>query len=150
MLKGSKEALAFLLITFLIFNWFFNPKKVLESWDLDLSNHTIQCYVCRRGQKLFWLSTPSTCFDIHSIGWYCWKGLSLSFLKLFRIENQLNIKKVMSKNAKASFCIFWRGQRPLYTEYTFNSFHMSKMSNLTLYTVLCKSHNHYFRPFRHE
>ena len=29
----------------------FNLKKVLESWDLDLSNHTIQCYVCRRGRK---------------------------------------------------------------------------------------------------
>ena len=24
----------------------FNPKKVLESWDWDLSNHTIQCNVC--------------------------------------------------------------------------------------------------------
>ena len=43
----------------------FNPKKVLESWDLDLSNHTIQCHVCWRGRKLFWLLTPSTCFDIH-------------------------------------------------------------------------------------
>ena len=61
----------------------FNPKKVLESWDLDLSNHTIQCYVCRRGRKLFRLLTPSTSFDIHSIGWYGWKGLSLSFPKLF-------------------------------------------------------------------
>ena len=61
----------------------FNPQKVLESWHLDLSNHTIQCYVCRRGRKLFRLLTPSTCFDIHSIGWYGWKGLSLSFPKLF-------------------------------------------------------------------
>ena len=25
----------------------FNLQKVLESWDLDLSNHTIQCYVCQ-------------------------------------------------------------------------------------------------------
>ena len=30
----------------------FNPKKVLESWDLDLSNHTIQCNVCRKGSKV--------------------------------------------------------------------------------------------------
>ena len=32
----------------------FNPKKVLESWDLDLSNHTIYYYVCQsmsKGQK---------------------------------------------------------------------------------------------------
>ena len=61
----------------------FNPQIVLESWDLDLSNHTIQCYVCQRSRKLFQLSTPSTCFNIHSIGWYGWKGLSLSFPKLF-------------------------------------------------------------------
>ena len=61
----------------------FNPKKVLESWDLDLSNHTIQYHVCQRGQKLFQLSTPSTCFNIHCIGWHGWKGLSLSFPKLF-------------------------------------------------------------------
>ena len=61
----------------------FNPQKVLENWDLDLSNHTTQCYVCRRGQKLFRLLTPSTCFNIHCVGWYGWKGLSLSFPKLF-------------------------------------------------------------------
>ena len=36
-----------------------------------------------KGRKLFWLSTPLTCFDIHSTGWYGWKGLSLSFSKLF-------------------------------------------------------------------
>ena len=24
----------------------FNPKKVLENWDLGLSNHTIKSYVC--------------------------------------------------------------------------------------------------------
>ena len=41
--------------------------------------------------------------SIHGIGWYGWKGLSLSFSKLFRIENWLNIKKVMSETVKASF-----------------------------------------------
>ena len=68
---------------FLNIQLIFNPQKVLESWDLDLSNHTIQCYVCWRGRKIFRLLTPSTCFNIHSIGWYGWKGLSLSFPKLF-------------------------------------------------------------------
>ena len=61
----------------------FNPKKVLESWDLDLSNHTIQCNVCRsmlKGSKVEITFDP---FDIHGIGWYGWKGLSLSFPKLF-------------------------------------------------------------------
>ena len=47
----------------------FDPQKVLKSWDLDLFNHTFQWYVCQRGRKLFWLSTPLTCFNIHSIGW---------------------------------------------------------------------------------
>ena len=60
--------------------------------------------------------------------------------KIFSIENWINIKKVMSKNVMSPYSIFWRGQRPLYTEYTFNPFNMSKMSNITLYTVLCKSH----------
>ena len=32
---------------------------------------------------------------------------------------------------------------------SFDPFDMSKMSNITLYIVLCKSHKHYFRPFRH-
>ena len=48
------------------------------------------------------------------------------------------------------YSIFWRGQRPLYTEYTFDPFNMSKMSNMTLYTVLYKSGKHHFQPFWHE
>ena len=61
----------------------FNPQKVLESWDLDLSNHTIQCYVCQsmlKGSKVKITFDP---FDIHNIRWYFWKGLNLSFPKLF-------------------------------------------------------------------
>ena len=71
MSKGSKEALTVLIDThvthvkrvkrlcyaemrdkhifahnFLNDQVIFNPQKVLESRDLDLSNHTIQCYVC--------------------------------------------------------------------------------------------------------
>ena len=81
--KGSKEALTVLIVihiihfegverslnsfthNFLSIQRIFNPQKVLKSWDLDLSNHAIQCYVCRRGWKLFRLSTPSTCCNIH-------------------------------------------------------------------------------------
>ena len=44
------------------------------------------------------LMTYINSVDIHSIIWYGWTALSLSFPKLFQIENQLNIKKVMSKN----------------------------------------------------
>ena len=36
--------------------------------------------------------------NIYSICWFGWKALSLSFLKLFLIENILNIKEVMSTN----------------------------------------------------
>ena len=51
--------------------------------------------------------TSSTCFNIHRIGWCGWKALSLSFPKLLQIENQLNIKKVMSINVSVcSFPIF--------------------------------------------
>ena len=79
-----------------------------------------------------------------------WKVSGSAFQNFFRIENPLNIKKVMSNNVMNPYSIFWRGQRPLYTKYTFDPFNMSKMSNITLYTVLCKSHKHYFRPFWHK
>ena len=29
-----------------------NPKKVFESWDWELSNHTIKFYVCRSMSKM--------------------------------------------------------------------------------------------------
>ena len=46
-------------------------------------------------------------FNIHSIWWYGWKALSLSFSKLFQIENPLSIKEVMSQNVcVCSFAIF--------------------------------------------
>ena len=46
-----------------------------------------------RGQRPLYTEYTFDPFDIHSIGWYGWKGLNLSFIK--RIENRLNIKKVM-------------------------------------------------------
>ena len=42
----------------------------------------------------------------------------------------------MSKNVVSPYSTFWRGQRPLYTEYTFDPFDMSKMSNIALYTAV--------------
>ena len=61
----------------------FNPQKVSESWDLDLSNHIIQCYVYQSMSKGSKVKITFNPFNIHSIGWYGWKGLSLSFPKLF-------------------------------------------------------------------
>ena len=101
MSKGSKEALTVLIVThithvkrvkrslnsfthnFLNIQRIFNPQKVLESWDSDLSNHTIQCYVCRNMSKGSKVKITFDPFDKHSIGWYGWKGLDLSFPKLF-------------------------------------------------------------------
>ena len=36
--------------------------------------------------------------NIYSFWWYGWKALSLSFQNFLRIENQLNIKKVIGRN----------------------------------------------------
>ena len=64
-------------------------------------------YIALQPLGAFDLSLTSSCFNIHSIGWYDWKALSLSFLKLFVDENHLNIKKVMSINVSVcSFPIF--------------------------------------------
>ena len=47
----------------------------------------------------------------------------------------------------STYSIFWRGQRPLYTKYTFDPLNMSKMCNIALYTVLQKVSNTTFDPF---
>ena len=74
MLKGSKEALTVLIVThvthakgvkrslnsfthnFLNIQPIFSPQKVLESWDLDLSNHTNAMYV--KGVKSYFDFQP--------------------------------------------------------------------------------------------
>ena len=38
---------------FLNIQQIFNPEKVLESWDLGLSNHIIKSYVCQRRRRWF-------------------------------------------------------------------------------------------------
>ena len=43
---GKRTYTHILFHNFLNTYWIFNPKKVLESWDLGLSNHTITLYVC--------------------------------------------------------------------------------------------------------
>ena len=81
--KHAVRAHNFFTHNFLNIQRIFNPQKVLKSWHLDLSNHTIQCYVCRnmlKGSKVEITFNP---FNIYSMRWYGWKGLSLSFPKLF-------------------------------------------------------------------
>ena len=69
---------------------------------------TSSTYIALQPLCVFDLSSTSlTWFIIHSIWWYGWKALSLSFSKLFADWNQLNIKKVMSKDVcVCSFPIF--------------------------------------------
>ena len=43
---GKRTYTHILAHNFLNTSWIFNPKKVLESSDLGLSNHTIKFYVC--------------------------------------------------------------------------------------------------------
>ena len=100
MSKGSKdyvmlkqETYTSLLITFLIFNQF----SIQKSFG-KLRLRPFQPY----HPKVKITFNP---FDTHSIGWYSWKGLSLTFM--------------------SPYSIFWRGQRPLYTEYTFDPLDMS-------------------------
>ena len=89
MSKGSKEALTVLIVTHV------THVKRVESllcikWPLAPQNMPYVCQSMLKGLKVKITFDP---FNIHSIGWYGWKGLSLSFPKLFQIENWLNIKK---------------------------------------------------------
>ena len=87
---------------FLNIQWNFNPKKVLEA-ETETFPTIPSSAMYVKGVESRNNFDP---FDIHSIGWYGWKGLSLSFPKPFWIENPFNIKKVMSKTVKASFYPF--------------------------------------------
>ena len=149
----------------------FNSQKVLESWDLGLFNHTIKCYLCRRCQRLFWPSTPPTCFNIHSIWWYGWKDLSLSFPKLFvdwkLVKYWESYEQKCSRPFWASFNTFHiHGITALIVfidllsipltwltllciESSLCTFDTSDMSKITLYTLLCKSHKHHFQHLWH-
>ena len=86
MSKGLKDYVmlkqgtyTFLLIHFLIFNRFSIHKKF---WKAEIRSfqpyHPMLCM--SKGSKVEISFDP---FDIHSIRWYGWKGLSLSFPKHF-------------------------------------------------------------------
>ena len=118
--EGVKRSLHSFTHNFLNIQLIFNLKKVLESWDLDLSKH-MQCYVCWRGQKLFWLFTPSTCFNIHSIGGMVGKVQVSAFQNFFGLKISWILRKLWVKMLWALTAYFWGA----------------------LYRV-------HFRPFRHE
>ena len=110
MSKGLKEALTVLIVTyithvegvkrslnsfthnFLNIQLIFNPKKVLESWDSDLSNHTNAMY--SEVVKSFQLMARLTCINIHSI-WLVW--LERSKCQLFKTFFRLKIGWILRK-----------------------------------------------------
>ena len=61
----------------------FNPQKVLESWDLELSNHTIKYYVYCSMSEVSKVEITFDTSNIDTIWLVGWKALSLSFPKLF-------------------------------------------------------------------
>ena len=68
---------------FLNIQLIFNPQKCFRKLRLRPSQPYHPIYVCQsmlKGSKVKITFNP---FNIHSIGWYGWKGLSLSFPKLF-------------------------------------------------------------------
>ena len=83
------------------------------------------------------------------------------FKTFFQVENQLNIKKVKSKNVISPYSVFGvsfdtfdtpfdflfiRQSTQYIKEFTFDT---SNMSNITLYTVLCQSRKHHFQHLQH-
>ena len=73
------------------------------------------------------ISTFDTFNIIWCTSWYGWKALSPSFPKLFQIENQLNIKKVMSKNIMSPYSVCW---------VSFDTFDIHFITALTVYVEL--------------
>ena len=88
MSKGLKDYVmlkqgtyTFLLITFLIFNWFSIGKKFWKAETFPIIPPNLM-YV--KGIESYFDFQPFWhASDIHNIWWYGWKGLSLSFPKLF-------------------------------------------------------------------
>ena len=70
---------------------------------------------CRRCQRLS--STSSTCFNIHSVWWYGWKALSLSFPKLSTVVEGDNISADFCKFIALNACT-WKQVRNFRTQVT--------------------------------
>ena len=112
MSKGSKEALTVLIVTHVTHVekvesgvcGLCTQYRYIQCYveRVKRSLNSFNCYPCYSCHKKFWKAEtyhPMLCmskhvegskvkitfdpFDIHSIGWYFWKGLSLSFPKLF-------------------------------------------------------------------
>ena len=123
--KMLKMVLHIFAHNFLDIQPIFNPKKTFGKLTLRAFQSYHQMLSMSKVSKKFWPLTPSTCFNIDR--WYGWKALSLSFPKLFWIENQLNIKKVMGKNIMSPYSVFW---------VSFDTFSIHSITALTVYFEL--------------
>ena len=111
----------------------FNPKKVLVTWRLDLCNHSFQML-----SVLKHVEGVKSYFNLWPL-WHAFFGLKIGWI----------LRKLWVKMLWA-LTVYFGGVRGQFIEYTFDPFNMSKMSNITLYTVLHKSCKHHFPPFWHE
>ena len=89
----------------------FNLQKVLESWHLGLSNHSIKYYVCQSMLEMSKVKITFDTSDIDSIWWYGWESPKSQLFKTFcGFKIGLNIKEVMSKDV----CMFIQHLRHAY------------------------------------
>ena len=88
------------------------------------------------------------CFDIHSIGWYHWKGLSLSFPKLFfRLKIGWILRKLWAKMLW-TLTAYFGGARGHFIQSTLLTV-LTWVRWLTLLCIQCcvKATNTTFNPF---
>ena len=83
----------------------FNPKKVLDSWDLGLSNHIIKYYICWSMSELLKVEISFDTSNIDSIWLYGWKALSLSFPKLFVDWNSVEYQESYEQRCVRPFWV---------------------------------------------
>ena len=113
MLKVLKEALTVLFITFLIFNGFSIRKKFWKAETKTFPTIPPNAMYVERVESYFDFRPLRHASTYIALGGMVGKVSVPAFQNFLRIENPLNIKKVMNKTVKASF----------------DSFDMSNMSN---------------------
>ena len=97
---NTKHIYTFLPITFLIFNQFSIRKKVLESWDWGLFNHTIKYYICQHCRHKTRISNAFNAMYVDTLDTqHIYTFLPITFL----IFNQFSICKKFWKAETEGF-----------------------------------------------
>ena len=69
----------------------FNLQKVLESWDLGLSSHTLNCYLCRRCRKYLKITEGCNAYACQR----CRKNIQVFAHNFLNIQPIFNPQKVL-------------------------------------------------------